>query len=324
VGCNLRKNVLLIAGALVNLAVGIALAKGWADKIPDSIVFALFALSLASIIYWIVTHEKLLTHRENLRQLFRHSPWSTSIVGLVLASAIIVSCAIGGEWLYRRTRYFVKPSPTTVATTRPVATIQSATTEKISMPSYREGDTATVSSRREKPRHKPGPALKSSTSDEMPVSSLTERAAYRSSNLYEGNQVEGQTTTMPPNSTVFRNSFRPGDYKGANQLNIENRVQFIDNAVEGMDVNARDDSFLYKNVFVGSRSLSSLLNDQVELHEALDRIHANLQESWKTLPTEQQQEKGELWNAFCSNISRMNEQQIKDSLSSLWGLAPVK
>src|ERR1035438_6948320 len=44
---------------LVSAASQIALAKGWADWIPDWVVIALYLIAVIPIAYWAVSHNKL-------------------------------------------------------------------------------------------------------------------------------------------------------------------------------------------------------------------------------------------------------------------------
>jgi hypothetical protein len=96
----------------LNLALGLALAKGWADKIPNLLVFCLFLVSVAPIIYWLFTHDKLLRHRVRIRQEFDASPLRVLAIGGLLVAPLIVSCTLGGIWLYRTV------VPTTVTSTQ--------------------------------------------------------------------------------------------------------------------------------------------------------------------------------------------------------------
>jgi hypothetical protein len=97
----MRKYAWQIAGALVNLALDIALVKGWADRIPNGVVFILFSLSIAPIVFWTVTHEKLLRQREWTKAKFRQHPIKSSAVAAVLILPIIFTSAFGLAWLYR-------------------------------------------------------------------------------------------------------------------------------------------------------------------------------------------------------------------------------
>jgi len=60
----MRKYMLQIAGVILNLALDISLAKGWADKVPNALVIGLYSLSILPLVYWAITHEKTLRQRE--------------------------------------------------------------------------------------------------------------------------------------------------------------------------------------------------------------------------------------------------------------------
>lgn len=103
----MRKYAWQIAGAIVNIALDIALAKGWADKIPNPLVFCLFVLSLAPIIWWLFTHEKLVKHREYVGQQFSKSKVKFTFVAALFLIPVLASGVLGSVWLYRRVMAFV-------------------------------------------------------------------------------------------------------------------------------------------------------------------------------------------------------------------------
>lgn len=96
----LRKNAWQIAGVSVNLALSVGMAKGWADRIPNWVVFSLFVLSLVPIAYWLFTHEKLLRHRALIREKYEEGPLRFVFASAFLVAPLVLSLPIGVIWLY--------------------------------------------------------------------------------------------------------------------------------------------------------------------------------------------------------------------------------
>jgi hypothetical protein len=146
-----RKYTWQIAGATVNIALDIALAKGWADKVPNLLVFCLFLLSLAPILYWLGTHEKLLRHRQYLRQRFIHSRAKFLLAASLLLIPVVTSSVIGTVWVYRKVSRFVSQPAVAQTTTG---------TPKTSTPNTSVALTYSDSEHKQvvkQPGHKPAP-----------------------------------------------------------------------------------------------------------------------------------------------------------------------
>jgi hypothetical protein len=86
---------LLFTGAsfVLSIAIQLTMAKYGAD-IPDGVLLVLWVVPLVPLGYWGWTHDKLLSHRERIRQYFHIHPWTT-VIAAVTAVAIVASC-IGG------------------------------------------------------------------------------------------------------------------------------------------------------------------------------------------------------------------------------------
>jgi hypothetical protein len=90
-----------IAGVIVNLALNLSLAKGWADRVPNVAVVVLYIVSLLPVIYWIVTHEKALRQREWLNSRFRDHQWSSLGISVVLGVMIVSTVVVVAPRLWK-------------------------------------------------------------------------------------------------------------------------------------------------------------------------------------------------------------------------------
>jgi len=93
--------MLQIAGVILNLALDISLAKGWADKIPNGLVIVLYILSILPFAYWVITHEKTLRQREWLKDRFRNYTLSSVAVIIVLGFVVVSTVVVVAPRLWR-------------------------------------------------------------------------------------------------------------------------------------------------------------------------------------------------------------------------------
>ncbi len=113
-GCILGKKMLPIAGVILNLALNVSLAKGWADKVPNTVVVGLYILSLLPIAIWVVTHEKL---RVWLQGRFRDHTLTSVGISVILAFVVVSTVFVVGPRVWK-----LLPSATSpVATSAPAA-----------------------------------------------------------------------------------------------------------------------------------------------------------------------------------------------------------
>lgn len=114
----MRKYALGLAGVVVNLALSISLAKGWADNIPNGLIICLYVFSLAPVAYWVITHEKLIVQRGWIRNRFVNRP-----ITFIAVAALLFIVVISSLWtISEKVRIMLGASkPPAVETTRPIA-----------------------------------------------------------------------------------------------------------------------------------------------------------------------------------------------------------
>jgi hypothetical protein len=76
-----RSTIWLVGACGLNLATNVSLAKGWADNVPDVLVWIVWALSFSSLAWWAATHERL-------RKQFIKRPVIAMIVSLVIIGSL--------------------------------------------------------------------------------------------------------------------------------------------------------------------------------------------------------------------------------------------
>jgi hypothetical protein len=110
-----RKYMLPGASFMLNLAMSISLAKGWANRFPDSLILALYAVACLPFLWWLYTHEKLLIQRQWIRIQFRDHPLSSIVVCGLFLFTIIFS----GTMMERRIHESPKERTVTFAISMP-------------------------------------------------------------------------------------------------------------------------------------------------------------------------------------------------------------
>jgi hypothetical protein len=112
----MRKYSWQIAGGLLNLALGLSLAKGWADRIPNWVVFSLYVVSLIPFLIWGLTHQRFFRHREKLKTEFTKRPVLITLAIGAVAAIFLIPTILGIHWFYAQ---IVLPRITQPAATTP-------------------------------------------------------------------------------------------------------------------------------------------------------------------------------------------------------------
>ena len=76
----MREYALPVAGVLLNLALNLSIAKDWTKRLPDSVVVALWVLSLVPLGYWLWTYPRIFT--------FLRTRYVISMIFIVLLGAL--------------------------------------------------------------------------------------------------------------------------------------------------------------------------------------------------------------------------------------------
>jgi hypothetical protein len=133
----MRTAILTISTFTLSLAFQLSMAKYGAD-VPDAWLLVLWLLPLAPLIWWLCTHEKLLSRREQLKRSFQQNPVVTSFV-TIATLLIVVSCMAGVSytgWRMLRIRHESSAHGTDTKTPQKSTVPQSSENEKPQVPAH--------------------------------------------------------------------------------------------------------------------------------------------------------------------------------------------
>jgi hypothetical protein len=89
----MRPLVFAVASFILSVAFQLTMAKYGAD-VPDGWLLVLWIVPLVPFVWWLWTHEKVLSRRQQVREYFRKYPWTAVIVTLATLF-IVTSCLVG-------------------------------------------------------------------------------------------------------------------------------------------------------------------------------------------------------------------------------------
>jgi hypothetical protein len=112
-----RPFVLSAGLGIVGCASQLALAKGWANWIPDWAVIALYVLALVPIGYWGISHEKLFRQRSWAVSQFKKRPYAATASGVILLVIVVLSLFRVGSPVLAKVEQHKPPAVNTTATT---------------------------------------------------------------------------------------------------------------------------------------------------------------------------------------------------------------
>lgn len=158
----MRALVLSVSLCVLNVAFSLALSKGWADRIPNSLVAALWILPIIPLAWWAWTHEETIRRRQWATDKFHAHPVKSSIITAAVVGVVLVSLAGAGH------RLWANVSPPQVATNNP----EPARTKPSPTPPTPTAPINGPSSPLPKSRPKTKPQPKSSQKPETPVVSV--------------------------------------------------------------------------------------------------------------------------------------------------------
>src|SRR5260370_26602126 len=88
-----RALALSLGTIILNLALNVTLAKYGATA-PDWLIVCLWLLPLLPLLYWAITHEKLLRHRTWVVEQYRHS--KGRVIGVATIAVVLIGASLFG------------------------------------------------------------------------------------------------------------------------------------------------------------------------------------------------------------------------------------
>jgi hypothetical protein len=124
----MKKHLPQIAGVILNLALNISLAKGWADRVPNWLVIVLYVLSVLPLAHWAIAHERTLRHRAWLKTRFKEHGWASVGILMVLLFTIVSTVVVVAPRLRQMVNPSAPPPKQQTMTATSSAALQNGTT----------------------------------------------------------------------------------------------------------------------------------------------------------------------------------------------------